>query len=162
MKALDLRNLKFGRLLVIALAKEKHLGIRVWQCLCDCGNEKFAITKTLRNGRTRSCGCLHIESSLKKIKDLGVRPIGYERTTSKGYIEIRTENGFKRKHVHVMEMHLGRKLNTGEVVHHKDQNKTNNDLSNLELMTHAEHTILHNQLKAKKWRHSTNVHSLVF
>ena len=34
-----------------------------------------------------------------------------------------------------MENHLGRLLNSDEVVHHKDHNKFNNDISNLEVMT---------------------------
>lgn len=33
----------------------------------------------------------------------------------------------------------------GLLVHHKDDSKRNNDLSNLELMTHAEHSAHHNQ-----------------
>ena len=38
-----------------------------------------------------------------------------------------------------MQVHLGRKLSFNEVVHHKDNNKRNNDLSNLEVMTRSEH-----------------------
>lgn len=75
------------------------------------------------------------------------RPIGFERITSKGYVEVKTENGFRRKHIHVMEQHIGRRLRPDEDVHHKDEDKTNNALSNLELMTHAEHTALHNRKK---------------
>ena len=29
-----------------------------WDCVCDCGNRKTVITKDLRSGHTRSCGCL--------------------------------------------------------------------------------------------------------
>jgi len=42
-----------------------------------------------------------------------------------------------------MEIALGRRIRNGEVVHHKDRNKLNNDLANLELMTRAEHNSLH-------------------
>ena len=42
-----------------------------------------------------------------------------------------------------MEQYLGRKLITGEVVHHIDGNKLNNTLSNLQLMTKSTHTTLH-------------------
>lgn len=42
-----------------------------------------------------------------------------------------------------MEQHLGRKLRSDEIVHHKDHNRANNDISNLEIMTRAEHTRLH-------------------
>jgi len=49
------------------------------------------------------------------------------------------------EHRLVMEQHLGRKLTFYEVVHHIDGDKYNNDLSNLELCTRKEHSIIHNQ-----------------
>lgn len=43
-----------------------------------------------------------------------------------------------------MEEHLGRKLLPTEIVHHKDHNKLNNDISNLELFSsHRDHVIQH-------------------
>lgn len=54
-------------------------------------------------------------------------------------------DGRKEMNVHdmVMEEHLGRRLLPGDVVHHKDEVKTNNELSNLVLMTHAKHSSEH-------------------
>lgn len=149
-KPLDLTNQRFGRLVAVMLMAERKAGLRAWRCICDCGKEKIALAKTLRDGGTRSCGCLYIEASMEKVR-MRQRPIGFERTTSKGYIEIKTEDGFRRKNIHVMEKHLGRRLTPDEDVHHKDEDKTNNELSNLELMTHAEHTALHNRKKGNKW-----------
>lgn len=48
-----------------------------------------------------------------------------------------------RLHRYVMECFLGRKLNSNEIVHHKDGNKLNNDINNLELLTRAEHIKKH-------------------
>nr|DAM36830.1 MAG TPA: PVL ORF-50-like family [Caudoviricetes sp.] len=31
----------------------------VWGCICDCGNYKIVQGKLLRNGKVKSCGCLH-------------------------------------------------------------------------------------------------------
>jgi hypothetical protein len=42
-----------------------------------------------------------------------------------------------------MEEHLGRKLNSNEIVHHIDGNKANNDISNLQIVTRAEHINIH-------------------
>jgi hypothetical protein len=46
-------------------------------------------------------------------------------------------------HRFIMEQHLGRKLTFNEIVHHIDEDKTNNALDNLEIMTRAEHSRLH-------------------
>ena len=47
------------------------------------------------------------------------------------------------EHVFVMYKAIGRKLSPGECVHHIDRDRTNNDLSNLRLMTITEHALLH-------------------
>jgi hypothetical protein len=49
------------------------------------------------------------------------------------------------RHMHrvVAEQKLGRPLLPGEIVHHKDGDKWNNDPSNLEVMTQAEHARIH-------------------
>lgn len=48
-----------------------------------------------------------------------------------------------------MEQHLGRKLKKGEVVHHIDGNKTNNNINNLQLMTAKEHSKMHREKEIK-------------
>ena len=49
----------------------------------------------------------------------------------------------RHEHRVVAERMLGRALKHGEIVHHKDGNKHNNDPANLEVMTQAEHARLH-------------------
>ena len=61
-----------------------------------------------------------------------------------GYIEITMgENKGKGQHRILMEQHIGRKLNSSEVVHHIDKNRSNNKMNNLELMTRSEHAKHH-------------------
>ena len=61
-----------------------------------------------------------------------------------GYRLLRINGRRVREHRYVMELHLGRHLLAGEVVHHVDGNKLNNSISNLELLkSQSEHTIKH-------------------
>lgn len=50
----------FGRLTVIQ-AGEKIKGRDTWLCKCECGNEVTVYGKNLRNGTTKSCGCLRLD-----------------------------------------------------------------------------------------------------
>lgn len=58
-----------------------------------------------------------------------------------------TINGYVLLHRIIMENHIGRILNVNEVVHHKNFNKNDNRIENLELMSRSEHTKLHQQAK---------------
>lgn len=61
-------------------------------------------------------------------------PVGTIMENKNGYKQIKTENdGWIGLHVHIMQEHLGRKLGWGERVRFKDGNKSNCDLSNLEI-----------------------------
>lgn len=49
---------KFSQLTVVSLAGRTQWKELLWHCLCDCGNVSTVRGKSLRSGRTRSCGCL--------------------------------------------------------------------------------------------------------
>lgn len=49
----------------------------------------------------------------------------------------------RHEHRKVAEQMLGRRLTKAEVVHHKDNNKRNNNPDNLQVMTRSEHSRLH-------------------
>lgn len=50
---IDLTGKRFGNLVVI-----QYVGKGKWKCKCDCGSVCFPIGGNLRQGSTRSCGCL--------------------------------------------------------------------------------------------------------
>ncbi|MCI8602160.1 MAG: hypothetical protein HFE45_11350 [Oscillospiraceae bacterium] len=56
-KKLDLNGCQFGQLTVVAPAENAN-GRTAWRCKCSCGREVIVKTSHLREGRTRSCGCL--------------------------------------------------------------------------------------------------------
>lgn len=60
------------------------------------------------------------------------------------YIRVRLTDGrVMYEHRFLVEMAIGRKLGRKEVVHHKDGNRRNNKLSNLELKTLSAHSRSH-------------------
>lgn len=64
---------------------------------------------------------------------------GGRRIRTDGYVVVWTPDGERLEHQFVMEKILGRALSDGEVVHHKDGNKSNNSPDNLQLTTQSEH-----------------------
>lgn len=49
----------------------------------------------------------------------------------------------------VVETFLGRKLLSSEVIHHRDEDKLNNNLSNLQIVTRSEHRAIHNKRNSR-------------
>ncbi len=56
---IDLSGKTFGRLTVIHRDGEWDGNNTMWKCLCSCGNKCVVKGRNLREGHTRSCGCLH-------------------------------------------------------------------------------------------------------
>jgi 5-methylcytosine-specific restriction endonuclease McrA len=54
----DILGQRFGRLTVIADGGNDKRQSRYWLCRCDCGTEKIILGHALRQGATKSCGCL--------------------------------------------------------------------------------------------------------
>lgn len=65
-----------------------------------------------------------------------------------GYIEItRGENKGRTEHVIIMERRLGRRLRPDEIVHHIDEDRSNNSENNLALMTRSGHARHHRMIE---------------
>ena len=68
----------------------------------------------------------------------------------------RSWNNSSRRWVYVhreaMERKLGRKLQSGEHIHHIDGDPKNNSLDNLELTDHSTHMSVHSPVRQRQWR----------
>lgn len=132
---------RFGKLTILSEV-EKAGSVRNFKCMCDCGIIKDVRLNHLRNGHTQSCGCSQNRDLTNARKT--------QRENAKGiticggyYVYTQPPNTKKFVHVLLYEQYLGRKLREGELVHHKNGNKLDNRIENLELMQKSDHMRLH-------------------
>ena len=100
---------------------------------CEVCGVAFDVKYPSWAARRRTCSqiCAH------RIR--GVNPV----TTRYRRITI---NGKRvQEHRHVVEQATGKKLDRSVVVHHENENRTDNAPRNLHALTHKEHSVLHNQ-----------------
>ena len=96
---------------------------------------------------SRKCHALWLA---KTTKDKGYfMENGYKRVLIP-YGERTDSNKYIMEHRLIMEKHIGRKLKDDEVVHHKNRNRGDNRISNLQVMTYAEHSAHHTR-KNGRW-----------
>lgn len=82
----DITGKRFGRLSVIkAIGAEKGKPM-IWECRCDCGNITQVSINNLKNGHTRSCGCLRDVEQFGHVNGTSLTIIGskklYKNNTS--------------------------------------------------------------------------------
>ena len=100
------------------------------------------------------CGVTHVcilnwlkKHSITRRKTWTKNPVNLG---ANGYLVIslgKSKPGGMFYHRYLMEKYLGRPLRLDEIVHHKDGNKLNNSLENLEIITHKKHNHVHQSWK---------------
>ena len=133
---------------------------------CYCGKEFITYLSKIKLGKGKYCSkecCLKITNRILEANGMKTRfRIGMIPWNKKGFIIVQgrpngkrykiikkpehpfcDRHGYVREHRLIMEEHLGRYLTKSEVVHHKDEDTLNNNLSNLELLSGAEHRRFH-------------------
>ena len=107
--------------------------------------ERKSLSKKLKKRWGDSKSKIILEKSRQKATDTIRLPLGSKRLRNDGYTEIKVDSlgCWELEHRWNMENYLKRKLNKKEVVHHKDFDKINNDLSNLKILTPEKHNRLH-------------------
>ena len=105
------------------------------------------VNQVVKRSGTWACKpCANTAKNIARAK-----PVGSRRINNKGYVMVKTKRGYEREHVLVAESKLGRGLLTGEAVHHINGVKTDNDPSNIAVMSHGEHSALHNRQRSQQY-----------
>ena len=118
---------------------------------CECGRKRWVSKHHLKARKNERCiKCRHKG-------DKNPRWRGGKRVTAEGYSSIKPtaddlkfvnaqKDGYVIEHRLVMARHIGRKLKANEIVHHVNENKNDNRIENLLLMTQAQHGCLNSYL----------------
>lgn len=90
--------------------------------------------------------------------------IGTRRDDGRGYVLVKTQNGWKAEHRAKVEASIGRRLRVDEHVHHIDGDRSNNADENLEVMSRSEHGRSHNGIRpdVRAWIESSYLSGMTF
>lgn len=125
-----------------------NIELSIWSACPDCGKERW-VAKRYKHQRCISCG---VKAGKKHDQRGPLNPSwkGGRHWSQGGYIWVRpyasdpcegmaTKDGYVPEHRLVMARHLGRPLTKDEIVHHKNFDKTDNRIKNLEITNRNRH-----------------------
>ena len=125
-------------------------------------NTDYELTEAQREawrniGKSRKGRKSSSETRRKISESRKIHGMGHRKKRSDGYIGLyypdyphSSKDGYIMEHVYVMEQHIGRSLKDDECVHHKNFDRSDNRIENLQLMTKSEHMSYHMTLRHAK------------
>jgi hypothetical protein len=114
----------------------------------ECSSSFYIKHRNIKNRKTRLCVDCAKKSNARNTSERNRSRAGDNIVTRKGY--LMQMDGYRKyifSHRRAMAHHLGRKLEKGEVVHHIDFDKHNNQITNLYLTDPAGHSRAHTSLE---------------
>lgn len=94
----------------------------------------------------------------------GLNGYGHTKDHNRGYVLVYVplhphahKDGYQMFHTVLMERHIGRYLNDDEVVHHKNHDRKDNRIENLQLMKKKDHMSMHMKERYEKGRRSLSI-----
>ncbi|KKN45279.1 hypothetical protein LCGC14_0684650 [marine sediment metagenome] len=128
------------------IGKTEH-GNFIWQACADCGKERWV---KFNNGQANHFRCRSCDRKIRSNYRGGriADPHGYTRIRLQPedfFYPMVKRGGYVSEHRLVMAEHLGRCLQSWEIVHHKNGIRTDNRIENLELTTIGSHIREHHK-----------------
>lgn len=93
MKRIDITGNKYGNLTVAEMLYSHKNKLTCCKCICDCGNVTTVYASNLKNGKSRSCGCIEKQSRYGRKHFIDITGAKFNLLTAINLTDLRAANG---------------------------------------------------------------------